>query len=85
MRHQAFRYEFTMRELFFFLFGAKKCPDCGCALEKMKGFQTKDGSEFGPRTEVAFSKTVKVKQYHYSYRCTHCGNEYTLKELADRK
>ena len=33
---KSFRYEFTMRELFYFLFSNKDCPECGNKMKKIK-------------------------------------------------
>lgn len=38
MEHKpdAFRYEFSMKEFFYFHFGKKKCPKCGGMMDKKR-------------------------------------------------
>ena len=43
---KSFRYEFTMKELYYFLFAKKNCPKCGNKMEKNKGYEMVDGSIF---------------------------------------
>ena len=49
MKHQAIRYDFTIRELCYILFGTKKCPKCGGTLKKEKSYETRRGSEFNSK------------------------------------
>lgn len=43
---KAFRYDFTMKELSYYLFSKKKCPNCGNKMVKNKGYEMIDGSIF---------------------------------------
>lgn len=40
MKHDAFRYDFTYKELIYFLFKKKRCPKCNCQLTKSKVYET---------------------------------------------
>ena len=42
-KYQAFRYDFTMKELIYFLFGKKTCPKCNGKLNKSKSYEIVDG------------------------------------------
>ncbi len=79
-KHDAFRYDFTMREFFYFLFAKKKCPKCGGIMDKKKEHETVKGTNFSQRSVVY--KNSQVKHYIYSFNCKECGSQYTLKELA---
>ena len=85
MKHEGFRYEFTMKELRYFLFGDKKCPECRSLLNRQKRFHSVKGSVYDSKTEVSFSRAATVKQYEYAYKCEGCGREYTLTELSDMR
>lgn len=82
MRNQAFRYDFTGKELFYFLFGKKKCPKCGGKLMAHKGFEMADGSQFVSKRGYYLPKNAKVKHYFYFYDCRQCAAQFTLQELA---
>lgn len=79
----AFRYDFTMRELFYFLFSKKKCPKCGTIMEKKKDYEIVKGTNFSQRSVV--NQNSKVKHYLYRFTCKQCGAQYTLEELANRR
>lgn len=81
-RHDAFRYDFTFRELMYFLFHDKTCPKCGHPMEQMKTYETVNGSQFGSHSVVHHDK--QVKHYLYLYHCRECGARYTLSELAEK-
>lgn len=85
MGNQAFRYDFTTKELRYFLFGSKKCPRCGGKLEKHKEFETKRGSDFVSRRGYFLPKNAEVKHYIYLYGCQQCGARFPLQELAGGK
>lgn len=82
MEHKGFRYDFTMKEIKYFLFNRKICPKCGGKLEKGKGYETVDGSTFYTRANMFFAPNVKVKHYFYIYKCQQCGSEHMLSDLA---
>lgn len=78
----AFRYEFTGKELSYFLFKNKKCPRCGGKMLKNKCAETVDGARFNTVSVPAYIKGREVKYYYYSFACEKCGAEYILSELA---
>lgn len=83
MSHQAFRYEFSARELMYLLFRKKSCPECGGRMEKVKGYETKLGSDFHSSGRgMFFADNDRVKHYQYAYHCHQCGSQFTLQELA---
>ena len=82
MKHQAVRYDFTMRELDYFLFGKKRCPKCGGKLEKNKVFETKRGTEFNSKRGTFLAQNIKVKHYLYIFICQQCNSQFALQELA---
>lgn len=53
----AFRYEFNMRELFYFLFAKKICPKCGGILDKKKDYEIVKGTNFSK--DQLFIKTLE--------------------------
>lgn len=79
----AFAYEFTMRELFYFLFAKKKCPKCGGMMDKKKDYEIVKGTNFSQNSVVY--KNSRVKHYLYKFSCKQCGSQYTLEELAKKK
>lgn len=80
---QSFRYEFTIKELKYYLFSSKKCPKCKNKMLKRKGFETVDGSIFNTSSTPLYIQGRKdVKYYHYLFNCPNCGSQYTLKELV---
>ena len=85
MKHTAFRYDFTFRELIYFLFAKKKCPHYGGKLDKHKDFETVDGSVFQSSSNpLFFIQDNKVKRYVYSYSCKNCGRLYSLRDLSKK-
>ena len=82
MEHNAFRYDFTTKELVYFLFKKKICPKCGSQMIKSKGYETVEGNVFNSKTEAFFAPNAKVKHYLYFFTCQQCGSEFTLNELA---
>lgn len=82
MKHRAFRYDFTAKELAYLLFKKKNCPNCGGQLCKSKGYETEDGALFNRKADAFFIPSVSVKHYFYSFNCTQCGGEFTLNELS---
>lgn len=85
MKNKAFRYEFSGKELSYFMFKKKKCPKCGGKMIKNKCSKIVDGKIFdSPLTPLYISGRSEVKQYYYSFTCEKCGAEYTLSELAKK-
>lgn len=82
---KSFRYEFTMNELSYFLFGKKNWPKCENKMEKNKGYEMVDGSIFNTNSVPLYIQGREVKYYHYLFNCLKCGEQYTLKELAKKK
>lgn len=76
MADKGFRYEFTFKELLYFLFGKKECPFCKGSLVKVKVF------EMGI-SDSRFNFGRKIKQYSYRYKCKSCRKEYSLEELSE--
>lgn len=81
---ESFRYEFTMKELFYFLFRKKNCPKCGNKMKKSKGYEMVDGSIFNTNSVPLYIQGREVKYYHYLFNCQKCGAQHTLKELAKK-
>lgn len=84
MEHQAFRYDFTWRELRYFCFSKKICPRCNGKMNKRKGFETAEGAKFNSKADPFFASNAKVKHYIYFFICQDCGRQYTLAELAKK-
>lgn len=84
MEHDAFRYDFTIKELKYFLFGKKKCLRCRGKMEKRKAYETVNSSIFKSNTSSLFIQEAKVKHYHYIFTCRQCGAEYTLQDLIKK-
>ncbi len=82
MKHQAFRYDFTGKELRYFLFGSKKCPRCGGTMTREKCYETVDGQVFNSGSDPFFIQNAKVKHFYYVYQCAQCGGAFKLQELA---
>lgn len=82
MKHDGFRYDFTGKELKYFLFGKKVCPKCHGKLEQNKGFETVEGAVFNSKSEAFFIPNSQIKHYLYIYCCEKCGAEFKLSELA---
>ncbi len=84
MDEKGFRYEFSGKELTYFLFKEKVCPSCGGVLKKSKSFETVDGSIFDTVSVPLYIKGRKVKRYFYSFTCGKCNSSYELSELAKK-
>lgn len=84
MGHDAFLYDFTGKELAYFLFKKKMCPKCNGKLIKGKGYETVDGYVFNNKTESFYVPNAKVKHYLYFFTCQNCGTQFTLSELSNR-
>ena len=82
MKHDGIKYEFTVKELVYFLFSKKKCPNCGWRMNKRKEFETVTGAECNGSSDPIFYSHAKVKRYMYYFDCEKCGSAYTLQELA---
>ena len=83
---KSFRYEFTMKELKYYLFNKKKCPKCQNKMIKSKGYELVNGSIFNSAsTPLYIQGRDKVKHYHDLFNCSKCGSQYTMKELAEKK
>lgn len=82
MEHEGFQYDFTMKELSYFLSRKKICPKCGGKLQKVKGYETRSGAELNSKADPMFVPQIKVKRYRYSFTCRECGSSFTLEELA---
>lgn len=82
MAIQSFTYDFTAKELTYFIFKKKKCPKCGCQLKKHKCCEIVDGSIFDTNSVPLYIQGSQVKRYFYSYTCIGCGTEFTLSELS---
>ena len=80
-KHDAFRYEFTPKEFFYFIFKRKVCPVCTHPLTKEKMYQTKDGLELPARSVL--NHNTDIKCYYYRFTCEKCKHSYTLTELAN--
>ena len=82
MKTESFRYDFSTRELIYFLFRKKSCPKCGGIMKKEKYFEVVDGSVFNGRSVCHYVNGRKVKHYVYRFTCNKCGSSFTLSELA---
>jgi len=80
--NDAFQYEFTGRELIYFLFKRKVCPRCGNKLSKTKDYETVDGYMLNNTQEAFFVPNAKVKRYHHLFVCQNCKAVYPISELA---
>lgn len=80
---QSFRYDFTLKELLYFLFGKKVCPKCEGRLEKEKCCETVDGSIFNTNDVPLYIQGRRIKHYFYRYTCKKCDEKFTLSELAN--
>lgn len=60
MGAKAFRYEFTLNELRYFLFAKKNCPKCGSKMRKSKGYEIVDGKIFNTQSLCIRKKRSKI-------------------------
>lgn len=81
---KSFRYEFTGKELYYFLFKRKKCPECGGEMIKNKCSEIVDGSRFNTVSVPLYIKRREVEYYYYLFECNECGVKYTLSDLANQ-
>lgn len=79
---QGFQYGFTIKELFYFLFGKKDCPECGRKLVREKDYEIVKGADLNGKSDPFFTPQINVKRYIYLYTCQQCGSRHTLKELS---
>lgn len=82
MSVQSFRYDFTAKELAYFLFKKKTCPKCGEQMKKDKCCETIDGSIYNTNSVPLYIQGRQVKHYFYRFTCQECGAEFTLTELS---
>lgn len=82
MGYDGFSYDFTGKELAYFLFNGKKCPKCGVKMERSKEYEIVDGASLNSKAEAFFVPNAKIKKYVYTYTCQVCKTKYSLKELA---
>lgn len=83
MRHQAFRYDFSMSELFYLMFRKKNCPKCGSKMTMKKCYETEKGAKFNSRADPFFVKNARVKHYRFFFVCSHCDVKYLLSDLVN--
>ena len=83
MAVQSFTYDFTAKELTYFLFKKKICPQCGGLMEKKKCYEIVDGSIYNTNSVPLYIQGRQVKRYFFSFTCQECRNEYTLTELSE--
>ena len=82
---QGFQYEFTTKDLLWFLFGKKISPKCGGKLIKRKDVVIAKGSDLNSKSDPFFASQINVKCYGYSYRCKQCEAQYTLSDISPRE
>lgn len=82
---KGFRYEFSIKDIFYFLFKKKKCPKCNGKLSKCKYAEIVDGKKFNTSSVPLYIKGREIKSYYYSFTCRNCGAEYTLSELTNEE
>lgn len=83
-KHTAFYYDFSPREMWYFLFGKKVCPRCGGKLIRHKSYETIHG-HMPYKDHADRISPRKVKHYVYTYCCTACGTSFSLADLAKKK
>ena len=72
--HKGVHYAFSPRELVYFLFKKKRCPQCSGKLVRNKSFVT--GEEKGP------GSTIQHREF--TYNCPTCLADFGLGELAEQ-
>ena len=77
------RTEFTTKELIYFLFKKKECPQCGGHMNKEKYSEIVDGTKYSTGSDPMFMPGSTVKLNKYRYVCQSCGAVFTLHELAE--
>ena len=82
---KSFRYNFTMKELKYYLFSKKNCPKCNHKMIKSKTYELIDGSKISTASTPLYIQGRKdVKHYYYLFNCSNCGTQHTLKELVKK-
>lgn len=84
MEHQAIRYKLTPREMSYFLFAKKVCPQCGTVMTRQKGYVTVKGAELKEESDMFFRHDANVKDYKFFFVCKQCNIQYSLTELANQ-
>ena len=82
MDAKGFSYEFSGKELLYFLFKKKICPKCGGKMTQNKCSEIVDGSIYKSPSVPLYISGRMVKRYFYLYTCEECGSEFELSELA---
>ena len=80
-----FRYEMSIRELFYLLFRSKRCLKCGSALTKNKWAETIDGIKFNMASVPLYIRGRTIRRYYYTFSCGSCNSVFTLTELVGPK
>lgn len=75
---QGFQYSFTIKELFYFLFGKKNYPKCGGKLVRKKDYEIVKGVDLNSKSDPFFWSQINVKRYIYLYTCQQCGFRHTV-------
>jgi len=83
MRAKGFQYAFTAKELAYFLFSRRSCPDCGGRMDRRRAFSTETSNDLFD-IDGLFASSAEVKAYYYVYACPSCHRRYTLSELVNR-
>lgn len=82
MKHDDLQYEFTIKELTYYLFKKKICPQCSGKMIKGKYYETVDGHALNNAHEAFFAANARVKRYHHIFTCPNCKAVYPISELA---
>lgn len=82
MENTGFKYEFTLKELWFYLFGKKICPKCGNKLMKTKEYEIKTDLYHSEGADSIFKPDSKVKQYSFRYSCEKCKFSSSLTDIV---
>ena len=77
---KSFRYEFTPKELRYFLFKKKICPNCGQLLEKERVANVSQDSILHPGVS---GSGIEATRYSYQFNCKACEASFSLSELAE--
>ena len=84
MKSDGFSYQFTAKELFYFLFKKKICPACGNIMKKEKTYEIVEGKKLNSKSDDFFIANGKIKNYIYKFKCPNCRKEYKLSELVKK-
>lgn len=85
MSKGAFRYEFTPKELIYFLFKKKVCPRCGGKMNQSKDYDIVSGRELNRKADAFYFPGDQVKRYSFFYTCQKCGSRFELSELSQQE